>query len=112
MLPAYMAATFLFMQLQVVIYSNIYLTYSLFFSLLNLVYAFFVFKWNVFMNIFCSIALGFLALHLADIIAHGDWFWWDPYGIKSTIFKNAIFEIIGWEIVYRFKQFIVTKNQA
>ncbi|MTH13996.1 hypothetical protein [Flavobacterium sp. LC2016-01] len=74
------------------------------FAILNLIYAFVALKWNVLLNIICSISIAalslFLALKFTNLHLVIDY---DPYQVKTAIFANAVFSIIFWEIVYQVK---------
>ncbi len=81
-----------------------YITLGCGFAILNLLYAFLALKWNVLLNIICSILIAalslFLALKFTNLRLLDNY---DPYLVKTAIFTNAVLSIIFWEIVYQVK---------
>lgn len=81
-----------------------YVTLGCGFAVLNLIYAFLALKWNVLLNVICSIAIAALSLFLALKFTNLHLLLkYDPYQVKTAIFANALFSIIFWEIVYQIK---------
>ena len=100
----YLSSTPLLLTLGEKLKTDPFVTLGCGFALLNLVYAFFALKWNILLNIICSLAIAVFALFLALKFTNLHLFLnYDPYQVKTAIFANAVFSIIFWEIVYQVK---------
>jgi len=100
----YLSSTPLLLTLGEKLKTDPFITLGCGFALLNLIYAFFALKWNVLLNIICSLAIAVFALFLALKFTNLHLFLnYDPYQVKTAILANAVFSIIFWEIVYQLK---------
>jgi len=100
----YLSSTPLLLTLGEKLKTDPFVTLGCGFALLNLVYAFFALKWNILLNIICSLAIAVFALFLALKFTNLHLFLnYDPYQVKTAILANAVFSIILWEIVYQLK---------
>ncbi|MFB3388755.1 hypothetical protein [Flavobacterium sp. LAR06] len=100
----YLSSTPLLLTLGEKLKTDPFITLGCGFALLNLIYAFFALKWNVLLNIICSLAIAVFALFLALKFTNLHLFLnYDPYQVKTAILANAVFSIILWEIVYQLK---------
>jgi len=100
----YLSSTPLLLTLGEKLKTDPFITLGCGFALLNLVYAFFALKWNILLNIICSLAIAVFALFLALKFTNLHLFLnYDPYQVKTAILANAVFSIILWEIVYQLK---------
>jgi hypothetical protein len=100
----YLSSTPLLLTLGEKLKTDPFITLGCGFAFLNLIYAFFALKWNVLLNIVCSISIAALALFLALKFTNMHLFLnYDPYQVKTAILANAVFSIICWEIVYQLK---------
>ncbi|WP_294956756.1 hypothetical protein [uncultured Flavobacterium sp.] len=98
----FFAASFLF-ELSDRLNSNFFITVSFGYTFLNIIYACFVLKWSLLLNIICSFLIAFLSVFLA--IKAGEMLLFRTFteNVQTAIFANAIFSIIFWEIVYQVK---------
>ncbi|PIF33362.1 hypothetical protein CLU81_3967 [Flavobacterium sp. 9] len=85
--------------------NHLFITLGFGFTIINLVYSFFILKWTPLFNIGYSIIIAAVSLVLA--LKFGDlhlFSQYDPYDIETCIIANAIFSVVFWEVAYQTKK--------
>ncbi|MEO0038369.1 MAG: hypothetical protein RIQ59_1580 [Bacteroidota bacterium] len=83
---------------------NIIISAGIYFSIIDIIFAFYFLHFKSSFNIFIGILLAYLSLFLAFKFSDLRLFEnYDAYNIKTVIFCNAINSIILWELLYQIK---------
>lgn len=103
MLIVYFFAAYFLFELSDRLNSDFFITVSLGYVFLNIIYSCFVLKWTLLLNSICSVLIAFLSVFLAIKTGAMLLFTTFTENVQTAIFANALFSIILWEIVYQIK---------